>query len=181
LQKLNKMRNVLLFVILTGIILSCKNNAENKTQIIQQIKTYEKSLYNEQQMQINETVADSLILVYSDYANTFSSDTACAEYLFRAAEISKALNKGKQSVAFYEKIEKNYPSFSKLPICIFMQGFVYENLLLNVEMAKENYERFISKYPNHPLVKDTRVLIENLGKSPEDLVKQFEEKNTNTH
>ena len=55
-------------------------------------------------------------------------------------------------------------------------GFTYANLLKDFENAKYNYQRFIDKYPNHALVHDTKILIENLGKSPEELIKSFQEK-----
>ena len=60
-----------------------------------------------------------------------------------------------------------------------MQGFVNENLLMDMDKAKYHYERFIKEYPNHALAKDTKVLIENLGKTPEELIKSFQEKEKN--
>lgn len=168
----------LLFIGFIIILYSCnsKTNVEEKNKLLVKIQQNEKILYNDSLMNLDISIADSTILLYSHFANEYSDDTSAAEYLFRAAEISKTLNKGKQSLSFYERIENDYPTFAKMPICIFMQGFVYENMLMNTEKAKENYLRFIEKYPTHPLVKDTKVLIENLGKSTEELIKSFQEK-----
>ena len=62
-------------------------------------------------------------------------------------------------------------------MCLFLQGFVYESQLHNIIRAKEAYTEFIRKYPRHQLAKDAQFSIENLGKSDEELIKMFEEKN----
>lgn len=172
------MKKIIFIGFLISLIYSCnsKTNVEEKNKLLVKIQQNEKKLYNDSLMELDVSIADSTVLLYARFANEYSDDSSSAEYLFRAAEICKALNKGKQSLSYYERVENDYPNFAKMPICIFMQGFVYENLLMNIEKAKENYQRFIEKYPKHPLVKDTKVLIENLGKSPEELIKSFQEK-----
>jgi inosine/xanthosine triphosphate pyrophosphatase family protein len=37
------------------------------------------------------------------------------------------------------------------------------------------YELFLQKYPDNDFADDARISIENLGKTPEELIKQFEE------
>lgn len=169
-------------VLLIGLLISClyscnsTGKVEEKNKLLLKIQQSEKKLYNDSLMELDITTADSIINLYSNFANRYSDDSSSAEYLFRAAEICKTLNKGRQSLLYYERVENNYPQFSKMPICIFMQGFVCENLLKDFENAKYHYQRFIDKYPKHALVHDTKILIENLGKSPEELIKSFQEK-----
>jgi hypothetical protein len=45
------------------------------------------------------------------------------------------------------------------------------------EDASRYYRLFLKKYPNHPLAKDAKISLDNIGKTPEDLVKEFELKN----
>ena len=81
-----------------------------------------------------------------------------------------------QAILYYDKITYTYPKFRKIAYCYFLEGFVYENQMNDLINAKKYYTLFITKYPTHPLTKDAKILIENLGKSPEELIKGFEEK-----
>lgn len=57
-----------------------------------------------------------------------------------------------------------------------MIGFVYENDLNDLENAKQTYEAFLQKYPNDPdFADDAQMALKNLGKSPEELIKEFEQ------
>jgi outer membrane protein assembly factor BamD (BamD/ComL family) len=49
-----------------------------------------------------------------------------------------------------------------------------------MDEARNHYERFVRDYPNHPLAADVNVLIAQLGMSPEDLVRQFEQQQTDS-
>lgn len=175
------MKKLVFIGFLISFLYSCNstNKVVEKNKLLVKIQQNEKKLYNDSLMELDVTIADSTILLYTRFANEYSDDSTAAEYLFRAAEICKALNKGKQALSYYKRVEDNYPKFIKMPICIFMQGFVYENMLMDYDNAKYNYQRFIDKYPKHPLVKDTKILIENLGKSPDEIIKSFQEKEHN--
>ncbi len=173
------MKNFLLLIIFISGIFACtpaKKTNVDKNKLLVEIQQIEKKIYADTVMDLDVGAANNAILLYSRFATQNPDDTASAEYLFRAAEICKSLGKGRLSLTYYEKIENDYPDFPKVAVCIFMQGFVNENLLLDIEKAKYHYERFIEKYPNHALAKDTKVMIQNLGKSPEELIKSFQEK-----
>lgn len=176
------MKNFLLLIIFVSGIFACtpaKKPIVDKNKLLVEIQQIEKKIYSDTVMSLDIGAANNAILLYSRFATQNPDDTASAEYLFRAAEICKSLSKGRLSLTYYERIENDYPDFPKVAVCIFMQGFVYENLLLDVEKAKFHYERFVEKYPNHALAKDTKVMIGNIGKSPEDLIKSFQEKEKN--
>jgi outer membrane protein assembly factor BamD (BamD/ComL family) len=176
------MKNGILLILLLSCLLACnttKNDDNKKNKLLKEIQQTEIQLYSDTVMTLDIGAANNAVVLYSRYATQYPDDSASVEYLFKSAEICKALNKGRLALTYYERIEKDYPAFSKMAICIFMQGFVNENLLLDIEKAKFNYERFIKKYPNHVLAKDTKVLIQNLGKSPEELIKIFQEKEKN--
>ena len=56
-----------------------------------------------------------------------------------------------------------------------MIGFVQENDLQELETAKSTYETFLQKYPNDPdFADDAQNAIKMLGKSPDEIVKEFE-------
>ncbi len=58
---------------------------------------------------------------------------------------------------------------------MFLKGYVYENDLRDLETAKKIYEEFLVKYPDDEFADDAEISIKNLGKSPEELIKEFEE------
>ena len=45
-----------------------------------------------------------------------------------------------------------------------------------MEQAKKSYEEFIAAFPNHELAKSANYSLQNLGKSPEDIINSFENK-----
>ena len=59
---------------------------------------------------------------------------------------------------------------------MFFKAYIYENQIKNLEKAKEIYLQFIEKYPNDDFAKDAKIALQNLGKSPEQMVREFEER-----
>ncbi len=57
---------------------------------------------------------------------------------------------------------------------MFLLGFSYENDLKQNDKAREVYELFLKNYKSHELADDVQFSLNNLGKSPEDIIKQFE-------
>jgi hypothetical protein len=56
-------------------------------------------------------------------------------------------------------------------------GYIHENYFQELGKAKAIYEQFLQRYPDHDFADDAQISIENLGKSPEELIRIFEEKN----
>ena len=54
------------------------------------------------------------------------------------------------------------------------KAFVLENQINDYDQAKNTYEVFIEEYPDHPMRDDAEYSIKNMGKSPEELIKEFE-------
>jgi hypothetical protein len=69
---------------------------------------------------------------------------------------------------------QKFPDHQKAPVCLFFKAFVYENLLRNLALAKETYLLYIEKYPNGEFVKDAQMSVQNLGKTPDQMIKEFE-------
>jgi TolA-binding protein len=118
-----------------------------------------------------------IIEAYAVFAETYPDDTLSAFYLFRAGEIAMNLQFSEQAIAYFNKVRTDYPSFYKAPECLFLKAFVFENQLNNLIDAEIYYKEFIASYPNHALTDDAVASLEYLGKSPEELVRMFQEKN----
>lgn len=159
---------ILFIIVLAGC--SSKDDARQK------IKDAEQELYGENdQMDFKEDKVDKAIDAYKSYANNYQNDSLAPEYLFKAADLYRLKEKPKKALDIYQKIRSEHSDFRKAPHCLFLQGFVYENEIGNTDKAKTKYQAFIDNYPEHDLADDARFSLKNLGKSPEDIIDQFEE------
>jgi tetratricopeptide (TPR) repeat protein len=165
----------LLFVLLTvsAVAIQCSKDPKAKILDLEKKMASEDFTLDEKGMQ----VAHELVAAYLDFAGKFKESPEAPDFLYRAADLSLNINKAKQSLDLYNQIIYQYPEYKKVPECLFLMGYIYENNFQELGKAKEIYEQFLAKYPNHDFADDARVSIENLGKSPEELIRMFEEKN----
>ena len=86
------------------------------------------------------------------------------------------IDKAKHSIELFDRIINDYPKFAKVADCMFLKAFVYDDKLKDYKKAKEAYEAFLKKYPTHEFAESAKACIENLGKSPDQLIREFEAK-----
>ena len=115
-----------------------------------------------------------LLIAYDDYVKAWPADTNSANYLFKEADFYRYMRQPKRSVQIYAGIYNDYPQFFKRPYALFLQGFIYENEIHNIDSARVKYELFLTTFPNHPIAKDVRLTVANLGKTNEQLMQEFE-------
>lgn len=158
-------------------MISCSQNATQKSNLstANKIEELENELF-EEDGSLNLVAAQSIIEAYRQYAKENQNDSLSPEYLFKALEISIQAENPSQSLSIISTLEQKYPTFEKTSIALFLRGFVLENLN-DQKGAKVAYQEFIDKYPNHNFVDDAQSAINNLGKTPEELIKEFEATN----
>ncbi|MCK5766045.1 MAG: tetratricopeptide repeat protein [Bacteroidales bacterium] len=165
-------RNSLLILALVAAFVSCgPSNEEDAAEI----KTAEDTLFSSSEGFIDKAKALELVDLYVDYTNSYPDDSMAVEYLFKGAEFCLNLGEGQRAITLYNRVIQDYPDFRKVPECLFLKGYVYENYLGDLDNAKAIYLEFIEKYPDNEFADDAEISIQNLGKSPEELIKQFEE------
>lgn len=165
-------RNSLLIVALVAALASCGPSNEKDAA---DIKTAEDTLFASSEGFIDKAKALELVDLYVDYTNSYPDDSMAVEYLFKGAEFCLNLGEGQRAITLYDRVISEYPDFMKIPECLFLKGYVYENYLGDLDNAKAIYLEFIEKYPDNEFADDAEISIQNLGKSPEELIKQFEE------
>jgi TolA-binding protein len=109
-------------------------------------------------------------------AAKYPGDTLAALPLYRAAEVVRAMNDPKRAAAIYEKVATEYPGYSKAAESLFMLAFTYDEDLEDMEKAKATYLKFLETYPENGFADDTQMLLDNLGKSDEEILKDLEAK-----
>jgi len=166
------LRNTLLMLIMAIAIISCEPANQ---QDASKIKDAEDALFSADAGFVDKEKALELVDMYIQYTDTYPEDSMASEYLFKGAEFCLNLGEGDKAILLYDRVIAEYPDFRKVPECFFLQGYVYENYLGDLESAKAIYLEFIEKYPDNEFADDAQVSIQNLGKSPEELIKQFEE------
>ena len=118
-----------------------------------------------------------MIDLYTEYAREFPDDTLAPVYLFKASDISMNLYRPLETIRILDTLLIKYPDYSKTPTALFLKAFVYEDQVKNYKLARKYYQQFIDKYPDNEFADDAQMSLENLGKSPEELIREFEEKN----
>jgi len=75
-----------------------------------------------------------------------------------------------KAVSYYEEIVRIHPDSELCSTALFMIGYVNANELKDYEKANKVYSEFLEKYPENELVSSVNFELENMGKSPEQLV-----------
>lgn len=88
-------------------------------------------------------------------------------------EISQKDSYEKAQKYFREVFDK-YPASEEAPNSLFMASFILANNLERYDEATQSYKLFIEKYPNDPLVTSAHSELENMGMTPEDILKKNE-------
>ena len=64
----------------------------------------------------------------------------------------------------YGDLRIQFSDSKQVPFSLFMQGFIYANMLADFEKAKEYYTEFLEKYPNHELYQSVGFELKYLGR-----------------
>ncbi len=99
-----------------------------------------------------------------------------AEYLHRAAETARTLRNIPKAITIYDWIIEKYPTDKRGVTSLFLKAFTFDNDLKDFVNAKKYYEEFLAKYPNNEFTESAKFLLENLGKSEEELKQILEQK-----
>ncbi len=164
---------VVVTVLLVAGFISCTSSKEKE---IKRIKAYESELLNDK-TGIHKEKADTLLNMYDRFAKDYPSDSLVPHFMFKAGDLAMNMNEPQRAISYFDIICNSYKNFNRMPDCIFLKGFIYENYLDDLEKAKSHYQEFIQKYPNHELTSSAQGALDNLGLSPDDIVKKFQEKN----
>ncbi len=81
-----------------------------------------------------------------------------------------------ESIMMVNQLVTDYPKYENTPVALFMlASFVYDEQLHDLDKARETYQRIIDDYPGTPFANDASIAITQLGMTPEELVRMFEE------
>ena len=111
---------------------------------------------------------------YAAYAERFGNYDKAPGSLYKAGEMAMAFELPVDAIKYFDRLYNEYPDFEKRPYALFLKAFVTENQSQNYEEAERLYKEFIELYPDHEMADDAEYSIKNMGKSAEELIRQFE-------
>lgn len=163
------MKKIVYVLALFFIAVSCESLKEKSLSQINRLENSD-SIFNLNEMQ-------DLYAAYVDFAVKFPDDEQTPHFLFKAAQRSHLLSKANEGVKLLEKILVDYPNSNYCEDALLTMGYMYENELKEFEKAKETYEMFLKKYPKSNMTMDVKLAIENIGKTPEEIINGFNKEN----
>ena len=104
------------------------------------------------------------IIILKQLLSKFTEHEKASEAQYLIAEIYyRDLRDFSKSIEEYEKLKNNFPNSSKVPFALFMQGFIYANMLSDYDFAKTYYSEFLEEYSNHELAESVSFELKYLG------------------
>ena len=147
-------------IILTAAALlvfaSCNNVQKQRNKAAAEITAYENS---HDPLGIdyarNPASADTIINLYTAFADTYPDDSLAPFYLQKAANVACLIGSFDKAIELSGRVIDGYRGFEGMDDCMLTQAKAYE-FSEQPEEAKAAYQRFIAEYPNHPLTEDLK-------------------------
>jgi outer membrane protein assembly factor BamD (BamD/ComL family) len=101
----------------------------------------------------------------------FSEEGDLAQAHYAIADIHLVSYRNETEAArLFKQVSKDYTDSPQGPHAQFMAGYVYANMLGNLENGRQEYELFMKMYPDHDLASSVQFELEHLGQDIEDIV-----------
>ncbi len=140
------------------------------------LKEYGLKMFNDSIYRLDENIA-RLYVDASEAAVMAQPDLVNApEYLHRAAETARTLRDIPKAITLYDWVIERYPQHPRGATSLFLKAFTYDNDLKDYDSARIYYDEFLKKYPDNEFAESAKFLLENLGKSDEELRQIIEQK-----
>lgn len=129
--------------------------------------------------QIDVTVANKAIKAFADFAEYCGSDSLAPVFLLKAGQIAQSINNMPQAKVSYERVIQDFPNFKNRGAAMFLLAQLYDepHYLNNEDRALELYNQIISLYGGTEWAANAAAARELLGKSDDQIVKEFLKKN----
>lgn len=139
------------------------------------VDTLAKNIFDINSGRVNRRTANNFVQSCDLYSLILPEDPQSPVLLHKAGEAARATRAFNAALDIYDRLYKRYPDFEKAPQALFLMAFTLDNDLKKHDEARELYEAFLQKYPNDDFADDTQFLLQNLGKSDEEIIQSFEQ------
>lgn len=170
---MNNLRFILL-LLMSGFIFGCgTGNSDSGSPTPQKIADLEAKLFGQEE-EYNTKDALELMHLYIRYSDSLPSDSLAPIYLFKAADISMFQQEGGKTIVILDRILGKYPKHELAAMSLFLKAFTFDTRMNDTASARVFYQQFVNKYPDEEFTDDAINALRNLGKTPEELIREFE-------
>ena len=144
------------------------------SQPVEKMEGFRTKVFNADSGQIDVVAAQQYIRFAKIMALLRPGEKSAADHLNEAAKVAKAIKDPITAIELFNWLSMYFNDTPYGPKSVFLTAFTYENDLNDIEMARKYYNKFIADYPKDEFVPDAKILLQNLGKDPEEIIRQFE-------
>ena len=165
-----------IFVVLLWCLAGCTSTHDKlKEQIGAALTAANQSVVLNKPDSVNIELATTTI---NDFVAQFPNDSLAPGFLFELALLYEKEAKYAEAIAVLEKISSKYPDSKQASKAVFLQGFLYANVLNQLDKAKVQYQFYLEKYSNvdAKITSDVQMELQNLGKTPEEILNEIQQK-----
>jgi len=155
-------KKIIIIFTATALLAACDSPKEKMIKKITALENNDSAFSTE--------LMQELKTAYLEFGNKYPDDDKSADYLFKAAQRCIALNTANEAVIILNDLMAKYPKNDICQEALFLLAFTYENSLQDLKQAEEKYKQFIQLYPKNELAEDAKLSLENLGKSPQEII-----------
>jgi TolA-binding protein len=146
-----------------------------RKQMLEEIGALEKELYASKELDPEK--AKKMISLYETFSQQYYNYPEVADFLFKAGELAENINQDYRAITFYTKCYEEHPDYKYSAEALFRMANLYDYKIRNYIKAKALYEEVQTQYPKSPWAKDAAAAIKLMGKSDQDMIREFEKKN----
>ena len=169
-----KFRSLKLLLFAVSVSLMLFACGDQKADLSAKIEDLSAKVYNDSTKRIDENFAKEYVAACEQFASKYPEETQSPALLLKAAETARNVKDFDKALSLYDKIINDFPNYEKAPQAMFLKAFTIDDNMKNKEEAKVLYEAFIQKYPNDEFASSAQFMLNNLYKSDEEIIKEFE-------
>ena len=145
-------------------------------------KTTDQDYLTQAEKSLKENNVDQAIKSIESLLNEYPASSLAPKALVQLASIYqnrlvKNINikqSSDRAQKYYFQVYEKYPDSKNAPQSLFLSGFILSNDLQNYDEATSRYKLFLKKYPSHSLALSAQEELDNMGLSPEEILKRTE-------
>ncbi|NND04801.1 MAG: tetratricopeptide repeat protein [Saprospiraceae bacterium] len=156
------------FMLIAFVISSCGSAVDHRDEISQ----LESSLQKEP----NQDTLEKLVELYLEMAEATQGDERL-EYTWKAGEAARSARNFPVAETSFKTLYEQYPDSPQASKALFLHAFMSDEDLKAYDKARTLYQTFIERYPDSDFNDDAQFLLENLGKSDEEMLEMLTKRN----
>ena len=145
----------------------------NEEELKAKIAEIGKAVFADPEKGFDRSIGYEFVTATENYALLHPNDEDVPKLLIDASTIARNLGQLTKTIEIFKWIYEKFPDNPKAAYAHFYEAFTYDSDMKDFDKAKVAYEFFIKNYPDHPFKEQAEIMLKNLGKSDEELLKSL--------